>query len=335
MQLLDEKLILNKISTLVDPSTKLSLDKYVSKIIIKDGIVIFSLEYKILNTKELSEKEKLRLECERIIRSIAGVKDVKIVITNHTLSKPNKKEAIPGVNKVILIASGKGGVGKSTIAAHLAFSLMRKGYKVGLADTDIYGPSIPRMFNILQKPEIQDNMLLPLSTQGIKLMSVGFLVDPKRAAVWRGPLVTKTLHQLLRMTNWKYDGEWVDYLIIDTPPGTGDVHLSLAENYKIDGVILISTPQEIALIDVVKGIDMFSRLDIPIFGIIENMSYFSDPISGNISYIFGKGGGKKLSEHYNIKLLAEIPIEIDVREKSDIGCFSEKLVENLMNIASF
>ncbi len=220
-----------------------------------------------------------------------------------------------------MVASGKGGVGKSTVAANLAISLAELGYKVGILDADIYGPSIPRIFNIKEKPEIKDGLLIPFEKYGLKIMSMGFLVPEGSALVWRGPMLTKAVHQLFKMTLWATPQDPLDYLIIDTPPGTGDIHLSIAENYEIDGAIVVTTPQALALIDAFKAVDMFKKLQINILGVIENMAYFINPSTGGKEYIFGKSDLINYCEDHEIKYMGDILMD---------QSFASKILVNLM-----
>ena len=224
---------------------------------------------------------------------------------------PKQKTKLDKISNVILVSSGKGGVGKSTIASNIAISLAESGYKVGLLDSDVYGPSIPRIFNINQKPDIKDGLIQPHEEQNIKLMSMGFLVPEGSALVWRGPMLTKAIHQLFKLTNWGN----LDYLIVDTPPGTGDIHLSIAENYVIDGAVIVTTPQKLALIDAFKAVDMYDKLKIKIMGIIENMSYLSNPINQNKEYIFGKSNLQNYCDDKKIDFLGSIPMSEKLASK--------------------
>jgi ATP-binding protein involved in chromosome partitioning len=220
-----------------------------------------------------------------------------------------------GVKKIIAVASAKGGVGKSTIATNLAISLKRIGYNVALVDADIYGPSIPYLLNINDKPEVKDNLIIPSQNFGIKSISIGSLVDAANAGVWRGPMVSKILYQLIRGVNWKFDEREVDIMIIDMPPGTGDIYLSLAEKFPITGCVIVSTPQSLSVIDVVKSVDMFLRLNIGIIGIIQNMAYLK--INGQKQYLFGQDGAKKLARKLAINFLGEIAIDQEISSSTE------------------
>ncbi len=222
---------------------------------------------------------------------------------------------VNGVKKIIAVASAKGGVGKSTIACNLAVSLQRAGNKVALVDADIYGPSIPHLMNLSGTPQIAEGMILPLVAHEVKCISIGSLVDEKMAGVWRGPMVTKILHQLIRSVNWVFDGKEVDVMVIDMPPGTGDVYLSMAEKFPLDGVIIVSTPQSLSVIDVVKSIDCFEKLKVPILGVIQNMSYLE--VNGEKKYLFGRDGAKNLAEKSGIKFLGEVPIMQEISDSTE------------------
>lgn len=249
---------------------------------------------------------------------------------NNNIPKPPTPKAVSGIKRIIAVASGKGGVGKSTIATHLAIAYARKGLNVGLVDADIHGPSIARMMGISEEPVVKDNMMIPITRNDVKCMSMGFLLGDNAPAVWRGPMVTKALHQLILSANWNYDGKDLDVLIMDLPPGTGDIQLSLAQNYKIDGAILVSTPQEIALLDVRKAFSMFEKVNIPILGVIENMAYFEDN-SGNRNYLFGIGAVEKFCKENNIKLLAQIPINPEIAKLCDAGTNTDNPIVELLN----
>jgi len=225
---------------------------------------------------------------------------------------------LPGVKHTIAVSSGKGGVGKSTVAVNLAAALVKEGYKTGLIDADIYGPSIPMMLGVDEKPKITQmkgrNILLPVVKYGLKLMSIGFMVDANEAVVWRGPMAASALRQFMSDVVW----DELDFMLYDMPPGTGDIQLTLTQSIPLTGAIIITTPQEISLIDARKGAKMFEKVNVPVLGIIENMSYYSLP-TGEKEYIFGKGGGKRLAEELGINFLGEIPLNTSIRKSGDNG----------------
>ena len=306
-------------------STDVVTGGIVSSIIVRGDSVGFSLE---VDPSGANDMEDLRKSCEVAVKKLDGVKKVTAVLTTtREISKQEEKDAkaqlprsnkkpVPGIKKILLVAAGKGGVGKSTVSVNLAISLARAGHKVGLLDADVYGPSVPKMLNLEGRPEIDEyKRLTPFSFGGIQAMSMGNLIADDRAAVWRGPMATKALYQLFHGVSWND----IDYLVVDMPPGTGDIQLSLAENFPVDGAIMVSTPQEVALADVRKAMDMFRKVNIPILGIVENMSYFEDPESGNRSYIFGQGGAAKLADAEKIPFLGEIPLQEDIRKGGDSG----------------
>ncbi len=300
-------------ANLKDPLTNEIWYKNTNKfnILIKDGSVNITINID-LNDRE--KYEQLELELKNSISKIDNVSSVNIVLTSEKSIK--EKNFKINSKKIIAIASGKGGVGKSTFAVNLAVALSKIGNKVGILDADIYGPSVPRMMGISDKPKTNDtNKLIPLENYGIKCMSIGFLIDVDTPAIWRGPMVMKALEQMFNGVDW---GE-LDFLIIDLPPGTGDAQLSLAQNSKLSGSIIISTPQDVALIDVRKGINMFRKVDVPILGIVENMSYFICKNCNEKHEIFSSGGVRKESEKNNIPFLGELPIDINLRKLSDEG----------------
>lgn len=302
----DESVILNIITNLSQDSipkdniaVTITADKISALITVPENIKINFPDFK----KQILEK--LSKKYSNYQSNIAFTQEMSV-------PKPPSPKPIEGIKKIIAVASGKGGVGKSTIALHLALSYAKLGFKVGLADADIHGPSIARMLGLSEAPEIKDNKMIPPERFGIKCMSMGFLLSENAPVVWRGPMVTKALHQLMLGAEWNE----LDVLIIDLPPGTGDIQLSLAQNYMIDGVILVSTPQEIALLDVKKAATMFNKLKLPIIGIIENMAYLPDN-NGNKNYIFGSGAVKKFCSDSNIKYLGEIPLNSSIAANCD------------------
>ena len=243
--------------------------------------------------------------------------ELKLTAEIPSLSANPSVKPLPGVANVVAVASGKGGVGKSTVAANLALALARQGARVGLLDADVYGPSQPRMMGLSgTRPTTPDGRTFdPPQSHGVKVMSIGLLIDEEQPMVWRGPMVTQALTQLLNGTRW---GE-LDYLIVDMPPGTGDTQLTMAQNVPLSGAVIVTTPQEIALLDARKGLMMFRKVGVPVLGIVENMSAFTCPSCGHAAHVFGQGGGRGMAERYNVTLLGELPLDLSVREQGDAG----------------
>jgi ATP-binding protein involved in chromosome partitioning len=237
--------------------------------------------------------------------------------SGHAPSGPQPgKRGVPGIRSIIAVASGKGGVGKSTTAVNLALGLLANGLRVGILDADIYGPSMPRLLGISGKPEVADGRTLkPMRKYGLKVMSMGFLVGEDTPMIWRGPMVVSALTQMLREVEW---GE-LDVLVVDMPPGTGDAQLTMAQQVPLAGAVIVSTPQDLALIDARKGLNMFRKVDVPVLGIVENMSYFIAPDTGRRYDIFGHGGAKQEAERVGVTFLGEVPLEMKIRETSDEG----------------
>ena len=322
----------------------------VSDIFAKDGKVIFSITVPAERAQEL---EPLREAAERVVTDMPGVDSVMVALTAE--KKPGQgaaqsgspvraaptaaqagavpppmqgqaaaqaghggpqKAGVPGVEAIIAVASGKGGVGKSTTAVNLALGLQARGLKVGILDADIYGPSMPRLLRITGRPQtVSGRVLKPMDGYGLKVMSMGFLVEEETPMIWRGPMVMSALTQMLREVEW---GE-LDVLVVDMPPGTGDAQLTMAQQVPLAGAVIVSTPQDLALIDARKGLNMFRRVDVPVLGIVENMSYFVCPHCGGRSDIFGHGGAEAEAARIGVPFLGAVPLHMEIREKSDAG----------------
>ena len=302
---------------------------------IKDGHIGFSIE---VDPKRGAELEPMRKLAEEVVYDIKGVISATVVLTAETAQgggagapgdnapggpppggpapKIGTPDLLPGVKSIVAVASGKGGVGKSTTAVNLALGLAAAGHKIGLMDADIYGPSMPRMMGISGQPSSSDGKNLdPMENYGIKVMSMGFMVEEDTPMIWRGPMVQSALEQMLRDVNW---GE-LDVLIVDMPPGTGDAQLTMAQRVPLTGAIIVSTPQDIALLDARRGLNMFRKVDVPVLGLIENMSYFTCPHCGERSEIFSHGGARAEADKLGIDFLGEIPLHMDIRKTSDSG----------------
>jgi len=263
-------------------------------------------------------KNELAEKLKEMIESLDGVTQARVNINTaiqaHTVQKGVK--TIGGIKNIIAIASGKGGVGKSTTATNLALALSAEGASVGVLDADIYGPSQPRMLGISGQPDSKDGQTLePMMSYHIQTMSIGFLVDEETPMIWRGPMVTQALQQLLNDTNWSN----LDYLVIDLPPGTGDVQLTLAQQVPVSGAVIVTTPQDIALLDARKGLKMFEKVEVPVLGIIENMSIHICSECGHEEHIFGEGGGQRMSDQYDVDFLGALPLDKSIREEVDNG----------------
>jgi ATP-binding protein involved in chromosome partitioning len=263
-------------------------------------------------------KAQLAAAVEALVGEVTGVGSVQAQVawkvTAHSVQKALKP--IDNVKNIIAVASGKGGVGKSTTAINLALALAAEGAKVGLLDADIYGPSQPRMLGVSGQPESKDGKTLePMCNYGLQAMSIGFLIDEETPMIWRGPMVTQALEQLLNDTNW----DKLDYLVIDLPPGTGDTQLTLAQKVPVSGAIIVTTPQDIALLDARKGFKMFEKVEVPVLGIVENMSTHICSKCGHEEHIFGEGGGSRMASQYNVEFLGALPLDIRIREETDSG----------------
>ncbi|MGD0036748.1 MAG: iron-sulfur cluster carrier protein ApbC [Bacteroidota bacterium] len=314
---LTEENILQSLRQVKDPDLHRDIVSlgFVKNLKIVGSDIIFNLQ---LTTPACPVRDQFITECEKAIRGvIEGVEKIDIKMTSNVQQNTyaQKDNILPGVKNTIAIASGKGGVGKSTVAVNLAVALAMDGAKVGLVDADVYGPSIPLMFGINDRPKVLDNKLQPLERYGVKVMSIGFLVNPMEAVIWRGPMASGAIKQFMSDVNW---GE-LDYLIFDLPPGTGDIQLTLVQTIPLTGVVIVTTPQDVALADAKKGLVMFNKVNVPVLGIIENMSYFICSHCGQRENIFDSGGGKRTAEKLNVPFLGEIPIDTKVRICGDKG----------------
>jgi len=272
----------------------------------------------VLGYPALGYQETLRAQVIASVSQLAGVTEVAVGITSRIVAHRVQKDLtpLPGVKNILAIASGKGGVGKSTTAANLALALRAEGATVGLLDADIYGPSQPRMMGLSGKPNSRDGRTLePKINFGIQVMSIGFMIEEDTAMIWRGPMVTQALQQMLNETNWQD----LDYLIIDLPPGTGDIQLTLCQRVPVSGALIVTTPQDIALLDARKALKMFEKVEVPVLGIVENMSTHICSNCGFEEAIFGSGGGARMAEQYGVQLLGQLPLDIRIRQESDDG----------------
>jgi len=312
-----QEAVMAALGAVVDPNTGRDFvgGKALKNVQIADGDVSFELE---LGYPARSQHPALRKALVAAARSVPGVSNVSVNITTKVTSHAVQRgvQLLPNVKNIIAVASGKGGVGKSTTAANLALALAAEGAAVGLLDADIYGPSQPMMLGIDRRPESEDGKTMePLENHGVQVMSIGFLVDQDEAMIWRGPMATQALEQLLRQTNWKD----LDYLIVDMPPGTGDIQLTLSQRVPMTGAVIVTTPQDIALLDAKKGIKMFEKVGVPILGIVENMAVHICSNCGHVEHIFGADGGKKMAEQYGMAYLGALPLDINIRLQADSG----------------
>ncbi|MGH6760622.1 MAG: Mrp/NBP35 family ATP-binding protein [Phyllobacterium sp.] len=350
MQTVTTQQVLDHLKTIKGPDFEADIVSLglVSDIFIADNKVFFSITVPANRAKEL---EPLRVAAERAVRGIEGVQGAMVALTAerkggrtsddapakpqpaprpaaapqrpaqpaphaHGHSGAPAKAGVPGVGAIIAVASGKGGVGKSTTAVNVALGLQTLGLRVGILDADIYGPSMPRLMHISGRPEtVSGRVLKPMEGYGLKVMSMGFLVDEETPMIWRGPMVMSALTQMLREVEW---GE-LDVLVVDMPPGTGDAQLTMAQQVPLAGAVIVSTPQDLALIDARKGLNMFRKVDVPLLGIIENMSYFVAPDTGKRYDIFGHGGARREAERLGVPFLGEVPLHMEIREMSDAG----------------
>lgn len=309
--------IQNALKSVIDPNTGKDLISSKSAKNIKVDGADVSLDV-VLAYPAKSQIDLIRKLVITALREVPGVKNVSTNVTMnivaHTVQRGVK--LLPNVKNIIAVSSGKGGVGKSTTAVNLALALAAEGATVGVLDADIYGPSQPMMLGITGRPEsIAENTIEPMEGHGLQASSIGFLIDPDSPMVWRGPMVTSALEQLLRQTNWRD----VDYLIVDMPPGTGDIQLTLSQKVPVTGAVIVTTPQDIALLDARKGLKMFEKVGIPIIGIVENMSIYVCPNCNHQEHIFGQGGGQKMCADYGVDFLGSLPLNLSIREQADSG----------------
>ena len=292
---------------------------------VEDGAVRFVLEIEAARAEAM---EAARAEAEAAVRALAGVETVSVVMTAHKplgpppelgierRAEPRGPQKIPGIDRIVAVASGKGGVGKSTVAANLAAALAAEGRRVGLLDADVYGPSQPRMLGVSGRPASPDGKtILPMRNHGVTMMSIGLMMGEDEAVVWRGPMLMGALQQMMNQVQWGA----LDVLVVDLPPGTGDVQMTLAQTAEVTGVIIVSTPQDVALLDARKGVDMFNKMSTPILGMIENMSTHVCSKCGHEEHMFGHGGVRAVAGTLGLPLLAEIPLDLDIRSASDGG----------------
>ena len=312
-----EQQILDALQGVTDPHTGKSFvqSKCIKNITIQAGSVGLDLE---MAYPALSQHGMYSETLSTAVKKLEGVTDVAVRFSLNVSSHAVQRgvQLLPSVKNMVAVASGKGGVGKSTTAVNLALALAAEGAKVGLLDADIYGPSVPMMMGLSGRPETEDGKTMePMQNYGVQVMSIGFLVDADQAMIWRGPMATQALDQLLRQTHWKD----LDYLIVDMPPGTGDIQLTLSQRVPMTGAVVVTTPQDIALLDAVKGITMFEKVGVPILGIVENMAVHVCSQCGHTEHIFGAEGGKKLAADKGMDYLGALPLALSIREQADSG----------------
>ena len=312
-----QEALTHALQSVLDPNTGKDFvsTRALKNLQVQGGDVAFDIE---LGYPAKSQAPALRKLLAAAAKTVPGVENVSVNVTTKVISHAVQRgvQLMPNVKNIIAVASGKGGVGKSTTAVNLALALAAEGARVGLLDADIYGPSQPMMLGIDRRPESEDGKTMePLENHGVQVMSIGFLVDQDEAMIWRGPMATQALEQLLRQTNWKD----LDYLIVDLPPGTGDIQLTLSQRVPMTGAVIVTTPQDIALLDAKKGIKMFEKVGVPILGIVENMAVHVCSNCGHVEHIFGADGGRKMAEQYKMEYLGALPLDINIRLQADSG----------------
>lgn len=313
----DQSALLAALQTVIDPNTGKDFvsTKQLKNLQVTGGDVAFDV---VLGYPAQSQLPALRQALIAAARGVPGVGNVSANVSSHIIAHAVQRgvQLLPGVKNIVGVASGKGGVGKSTTAVNLALALAAEGARVGLLDADIYGPSIPLMMGAHGRPESLDGQTMaPLQAHGVQLMSIGFLVDDAQAMIWRGPMASQALDQLLRQTNWQD----LDYLIVDMPPGTGDIQLSLSQRVPMTGAVIVTTPQDIALADAKKGVAMFEKVGVPILGLVENMAVHVCTNCGHVEHIFGADGGKRYAAEKGIDYLGALPLALSIREQADSG----------------
>ena len=313
----DQGALLAALQTIVDPNTGKDFvsTKQLKNLQVSGGDVSFDVE---LGYPAKSQIPALRQALIGAARGVPGVANVSVNVATKVIAHAVQRgvQLMPNVKNIIAVASGKGGVGKSTTAANLALALAAEGARVGLLDADIYGPSMPIMMGVSGRPESLDGQNMePLENYGVQVMSIGFLVDPDEAMIWRGPMATQALDQLLRQTSWKE----LDYLIVDMPPGTGDIQLSLSQRVPMTGAVIVTTPQDIALADAKKGVAMFEKVGVPILGLVENMAVHVCSNCGHVDHVFGADGGRRMAQEHGVAYLGALPLERSIRERADSG----------------
>ncbi len=314
---LTEATITEALKTVIDPNTAKDFvsTRQLKNLKVEGGDVAFDVE---LGYPAKSQMPALRKALIAAVRTLPGVGNVSANLSSKITAHAVQRgvQLLPTIKNVVAVASGKGGVGKSTTAVNLALALAAEGARVGILDADIYGPSQPMMMGIEGRPESSDGKSMePMENFGVQVMSIGFLVDADNPMIWRGPMVTQALEQLLRQTNWND----LDYLIVDMPPGTGDIQLTLSQKVPLTGVVIVTTPQDIALIDARKGLKMFEKVGVPILGIVENMAVHVCSNCGQVEHIFGADGGRKMAAEYGVDYLGALPLELSIREQADAG----------------
>ncbi len=312
-----EQGLMEALRTVVDPNTGTDFvsARAIRNLSLADGEVAFDVE---LGYPAKSQIPELRRQLVAAARSVPGVGNVSVNVVSKIVAHAVQRgvQLMPHVKNIVAVASGKGGVGKSTTAVNLALALAAEGASVGILDADIYGPSVPMMMGISGKPESEDGKTMePMENFGVQVMSIGFLVAQDEAMIWRGPMATQALEQLLRQTNWRE----LDYLIVDLPPGTGDIQLTLSQRVPMTGAVIVTTPQDIALLDAKKGIKMFQKVGVPILGIVENMAVHVCSQCGHAEHIFGADGGKNMAAEYGMDYLGALPLDMQIRLQADSG----------------